>query len=86
MTILFLPATSAYGEREMLWPWEQDADIRHRLNVHTAACSRCTLAVSSVFGAATAKADFRPGCIEGVELAHALRDHAVVKRASGQPA
>jgi len=85
MTLLLVRLPSGHGH-EVLWPWEQDAELRRHALVHTGACRLCVLVPVPTFGGDVPKTTFTPGCSVGVELAHALCEHAATKRASDQPA
>jgi hypothetical protein len=83
MTLLFLTLPGDNGH-DLVWPWEQDADLHRALTAHaaSASCSRCVLVTGAVFGTDTMKSTFTPACATGTELAQAIRAHAVTKRAS----
>jgi len=80
MTLLLIRLPGDNGH-EVLWPWEQDADLRRAALLHTSACHLCTMVANPVFGTDVPKATFTPGCPEGAELSTALREHAADKRA-----
>jgi len=81
MTLLLITLPGDNGH-EVLWPWEQDGELRQRLTMHIIACGCCVLATHPVFGTDVPKSTFTPGCGDGVEVAHALRAHAARKRAA----
>jgi len=81
MTLLFIRLPGHDGH-DLLWPWEQDHDLRRALVSHPVACSRCVLATGAVFGTDTLQFTFTPGCAEGAQLAQTMRAHAAAKRAS----
>jgi hypothetical protein len=81
MTLLLvrLPGDNGY---DILWPWEQDAELRRDTVLHTSACHLCEMRAGSTFGTEVPKSTFTPCCTVGVELGHALCAYAATKRAT----
>jgi hypothetical protein len=81
MTLLLVRLPGDNGH-DVLWPWEQDAELRRDTLMHTSECGLCVMYVGPTFGTEVPKNTFTPSCRVGVELAHALCAHAAAKRAS----
>jgi hypothetical protein len=81
MTLLLVRLPGDNGH-EVLWPWEQDTELRHAALLHTASCHLCVMHANPVFGTDIPKTTFVPGCSVGGDLSVALREHAARKRAA----
>jgi hypothetical protein len=81
MTLLLIKLPGDNGH-EVLWPWEQDAELQRAVLLHTAACRLCLLDARPMFGTDVPKSTFNPGCADGIVLSRDLRAFAAAKRAS----
>lgn len=65
---------------EMLYPWEQSAILRARLDDHVCDCVYCTMRTLAIFGADMTRTTFAAGCDDGAKLYADLRAIAVTRR------
>ena len=81
--LLYLPVRGT-DTTDVLFPWEQSATLRERLEGHAAACPSCTRQSLPIFGASMTRTIVEAACAEGTRLADEMRAACATLRARGR--